>query len=282
MGRPERRQLPLPAGRQQTVDWNRFPLHPQPDVQLLHGRLASLFPQFPSAFRAGNALSLGLAAFSDNELGHLGAGFSVGPRAAVTGSYAISQDGVPIAHGNPVNGIPTVHLTPSPSVVRFTLTATRLSKLFPQSSSSTTVWTWRSARAPKAHLPPSWYCGFTVVGQQFRLLRRCAVQPLLTLNYQVQGLALDGSTRPGPQVINLAVGHLQVASGSPVTGASARVSYDDGQIWQRASVTPTGAGHFRITFTAPAGVDVTLRVHAADKAGGSITETILRAYGIAL
>jgi hypothetical protein len=32
---------------------------------------------------------------------------------------------------------------------------------------------------------------------------------------------------------------------------------------------------------APAGSFVTLRVHATDTAGGSVTETIKRAYGIA-
>jgi hypothetical protein len=35
-----------------------------------------------------------------------------------------------------------------------------------------------------------------------------------------------------------------------------------------------------MAFTAPGGVDVTLRIHATDAAGGAITETILRAYGV--
>ena len=41
-----------------------------------------------------------------------------------------------------------------------------------------------------------------------------------------------------------------------------------------------GGGNFRIAFTAPGGVDVTLRVSATDAAGGSITENILRAYSV--
>ncbi len=41
-------------------------------------------------------------------------------------------------------------------------------------------------------------------------------------------------------------------------------------------------GNFRIAFTAPGGVDVTLPVSATDAAGGSITETILRAYRVTI
>jgi hypothetical protein len=47
-------------------------------------------------------------------------------------------------------------------------------------------------RRPRAILPPSWFCS-----EEFhpvdRLLRRCAVQPMMTLNYLVEGMALNGS-----------------------------------------------------------------------------------------
>jgi hypothetical protein len=272
----------LLAGQQLTQDWNRYPLHPQPSVNLLAGNAGRQFPTFPSAFRSGNTLTLGFTPFSDNEPGHLGAGFFGGHGLAVTGRYVIHQNGVRIARGNPVDGIAPVLLSAKPSVIRLALTAARSGKSFPQSASSTTVWTWRSAREPNATLPPSYFCGFVVVGNQLRLLRRCAVQPMLTLGYQVQGLALDGSTPPGSQVVSLHVGHLQLATGAPVTGATVQVSFDDGQIWQPAAVTSAGGGNFQASFTAPAGVDVTLRVGAKDAAGGSVTETIVRAYGVGL
>ena len=272
----------LQAGQQLSQDWNRYPLHPQPDVSLLSGRAGRQFPTFASASRSGNTLTLSLTPFSDNEPGHLGAGFFGGHGLAISGRYVIHQNGVRIARGNPVNGILPVLLSRQPSVVRFALTATRLGASFPQSASSTTVWTWRSARQPGAMLPPSWFCGLTFVRNQLRLLRRCAVQPMLSLGYQVQGLALNGSAPPGSQVVSLKVGHLQLAAAAPVTGASAQVSFDGGRLWQSAAVTPAGSGNFHIAFTAPPGVDVTLRVHAADAAGGSVTETILRAYGVGL
>ena len=272
----------LLAGQQLSQDWNAYPLHPQPDVSLLPSSAGRLAPTFPSAFRSGNRLTLNFTPFSDNEPGHIGAGFFGGRGLVVTGRYVIHQNGVRIARGNPADGIRPVQLSAKPSVIRFALTATRTGKSYPQSGSSTTVWTWRSARKPNVTLPPSWFCGFTIVGSQFKLLRRCAVQPMLTLGYQVQGLALNGSAPPGSQLIRANVGHLQLAPAAAITGAAARVSFDDGQIWQAAAVTPSGGGNFQISFTAPAGVDVSLRVSATDRAGGSVNETILRAYGVGL
>jgi hypothetical protein len=270
----------LPAG-QQTVEWNRYPLHPQPYVSTggLGGRL---FPLMPSAVRVGRKLYLNTTPFSDNQPEHVGAGFEAGPGATVTGRYLIDQDGVKIASGNAVNGIPAVRLSPKPSVIRFALTATMIGRLFPLSTSSRTVWTWRSGSQPQVRLPAYWLCGYVIVRHEYKLVNKCAVQPMMTLNYQVQGLAQNGTVAPGKQVIDLRVGHIQEARTSAITRATAQVSYDDGQRWLQASVTRAGGSSFRITFTAPAGVDPTLRVIATDAAGGSIRETILRAYGVRL
>ena len=269
----------LPADRQQTVEWNRYPLHPQPYASP-GGLGARLFPLVPSALRIGKTLYLSTTPFSDNLPGHLGAGFAAGPGATVAGSYQIDQNGVKIASGNAVNGIPAVHVKPKPSMIRFTLNAARTGR-FPLSTSSQTVWTWRSGQ-PQVKLPGGWFCGVVVVHQQYQLLTRCAVQPMMTLTYQVQGLALDGSVPPGSQVIDLSAGHIQPARTSAITGATAQVSYNDGQSWLNASVMSVGGGRFRITFTAPGGVDPTLRITATDSAGGSIRETILRAYSVRL
>jgi hypothetical protein len=129
-------------------------------------------------------------------------------------------------------------------------------------------------------VPDSWYCGFRVVHGVFSLIHRCAIQPLLTLDYQVQGLSPTGRTAAGPQAIDVSVGHLQQADSSAITGMTAAYSLNDGQSWQPASVTAAGSGQFQIGFSAPAGTDVTLRVSATDAAGGRITETIARAYGV--
>jgi hypothetical protein len=264
------------GGQQLTVDWNAYPLHPQPDVQTLRGPLGAAAPVVPSAARTGNTLILETAPFSDNYPGHLGFGvFS--PKVHMAGSYAIYQNGKLIAHGNPLNGIAPVQLSSSRSLIKFVLSEGRFGAAFPLSTAATTAWSWRSAPQPGATVPRSWLC-FT---STFRTTRQCAVQPMMTLGYHVQGLQTDGRTPAGPQVIRLDVGHLQLARAARVTGASTQVSYNDGQSFQPASVLSLGGGRFRISFTAPAGVNVTLRVRATDAAGGSITETILRAYGVA-
>ncbi len=269
----------LSPATQVAEDWNAYPLHPQPDVQLLPPSLGALLAQLPSAFRVGNTLSLFTTPFSDNTPGNLGfSGYFAGS-APVTDSYAVYQNGVRIAHGNPASGIGPVRLSPKPSALKFVLTAGRFGPTYPLSSASSTSWNWRSAPRPGAKVPPSWFCGST---NTFRLLRSCAVQPLMTVDYHVQGLQQDGRAPDGPQLIDLAFGHLQLASATTVTGASAQFSYNDGQTWQAATVTPLAGGRFRMAFTAPGGVDVTLRVHARDAAGGAITETILRAYGVSL
>ena len=57
------------------------------------------------------------------------------------------------------------------------------------------------------------------------------------------------------------------------------VSFDGGKVWHAAQVSGQ-AGHYTAVFTAPAGATVTLRTHAADAAGGTITETIPSAYRV--
>jgi hypothetical protein len=63
-----------------------------------------------------------------------------------------------------------------------------------------------------------------------------------------------------------------------VSAATVEVSEDDGGTWRPARVTGHD-GHFMATFTAGTGL-VSLRVHARDRAGGAIDETVLRAYDV--
>jgi len=266
------------GGQQLTEEWNAYPLHPQPAVQVLSGAMGAALPAIVSAYRSGNRLSLSPTPFSDNYPGHQGSPiftFSNAKRPQ-SGSYAIYQDGTRIARGDPLRGIKPVKLLAKPSRIKFVLSEGRLGTGFPLSTSATTAWTWRSAPKPGAIVPRNWICGFSR-----RLLRHCAVQPMMTLNYHVQGLTSHGLTKAGGQQIDLSVGHIQLAPHTQITRATAQVSYNDGQSFKPTGVTSMGGGRFRIKFTAPAGVDVTLQVRATDAAGGSINETILRAYGVA-
>jgi hypothetical protein len=87
-------------------------------------------------------------------------------------------------------------------------------------------------------------------------------------------------TRAGRQSIGVTVGQPQFAAAARITSVAVQVSFDSGKTWRAATVTGSG-GTYRAAFTATAGEYVTLRVTAADSAGGSISETITRAYKIA-
>jgi hypothetical protein len=270
------------AGQHLTVGWGAYPLHTQPDVQTidLGGILAREFSMLPSAFRIGNELSLGVRfrgtdfvtldvnPFSDNYPGHFGLAHG-------SGTYAIYQNGVRIAHGNPGNGISPVRLTARPSLIRFTLTGQWRRPLLRLSRTSSTTWTWHSRRQPGATVPPDWTCGLG------KPITRCAVQPMMTLDYHIRRLALDGTAPAGRQVIGLDVGHIQPGGQSRISRVTVAVSFTAGRNWRRAAVTALGGGHFRIAFTARPGAYVMLRTSATDAAGDSITETIPRGYQIA-
>jgi hypothetical protein len=265
----------LRPGAVTSEDWNKYPLHPAPDVTLTGG--APLGPQLPSAARAGNLLILDTTPFSDNQLGHLGSGFFDGPRTKPTGHFVLDENGHQLAAGSGASGPPPVDLSHRPSVVRFVLTASRAGAAYQLSPASRTVWTWRSRPDHSATVPRAWLCLRQSPGG-LELTRRCAVQPMMTLQYQVPDMALNGTVPAGRQVIGITAGHLQLARAAAVSGAQVAVSFDDGQHWQAAAVSALGAGHFSAAFTAPAGTFVTLRVTARDAAGGSIAETIQRAY----
>jgi len=265
----------LHGGQHLTEDWNRYPLHPMPTVSLPG---TSVFAALPSAVRTQNTLLLDITPFSDNQRGHLGGGFSGGPF-KITGSYALYQDGAKIA-GRPVTaGSPDLFaraaLAPRPSRIRFVVNAARTGPQYRLSTESRDVWTWRSRPEPGATVPAPWLCGVTRSGQPDR---HCAVQPMLTLRYQLAGLSLAGATRPGPQVLGITVAHLQEAAPSKITGVQARVSFNGGKTWQEARVRPAGASRFRALFTAPRSRAVTLQVTARDATGATVTETIRNGY----
>jgi hypothetical protein len=267
-------------GQQASADWNRYPLHPGPNV-VQSGMSAS--PVLPSASRALNSLTLDITPFSDSEPGHVASLFS-GFASPASGRYALFQDGRKIVSGDAARAARGFHdlrltatLSPRPSVIKFMLTASRASRRFALSAASSDVWTWRSRPDAGATVPPPWICGVTASGAPTRN-RHCVVQGMLTARYHVAGLSLAGAAQPGRQQIGLDISHLQLAAPSRITLAQVRVSFDHGKTWHGATVTRLADGSFRVAFRAPAGARVSMRTHAADAAGDTITETILDAY----
>jgi hypothetical protein len=274
-------------GAQVTEPWGAFPLHPAPNVNLVGAVAGDLAPSLISASRSGDTLTLDLAPFSDG-IGDTGTRFTGlnGPGSRLTGRYEIDEDGKTIASGNAVGtGVifgdfhTTATLGPKPSVIRFTLGASITGADYPLSPATHTVWTWRSTHEAGATVPRGWACRWVSTAPHLRG-RDCVAEPMMTLGYRVAGLGLDGSAAAGRQTVGISVGHLQLAAAAGITAAAVQVSLDGGKTWHAATVTGS-RGTYRAVFTAPAGAYVTLRVTAADAAGGRIAETITRAYKIA-
>ena len=268
-------------GERVTENWGGFPLHVVPDVNLTGTRNPE--PLLVSASRTGNYLGVYVTPFSDNTPGDTGSGYAPIPHVKFSGRYEIDVNGTRVASGSAVPPKPyyaigfgrVVRVTPKPSVIRLLLTAVRKGSAYPLSSVSRTVWTWRSGHEAGKTVPPGWQCASAFVARQAS--RSCAAEPMMTLQYAIAGLTLPGGTRPGRQVLHVRAGHLQLVKPIKVTRASVSVSFDGGKTWHRATVTGHG-GRYTATFTAPAGVKVSLRTSAADAAGGTITETITNAY----
>ncbi|WP_406068423.1 S8 family serine peptidase [Micromonospora sp. NBC_01638] len=107
-----------------------------------------------------------------------------------------------------------------------------------------------------------------------------AAEPLslLQVDYRVP-VDLLGTVR-GNHPHQLGLTLRQPAGVSAPTGTSVRVqvSFDGGVTWRNAQTSGSGT---RYTATVPAGRGtVSLRVHAADRAGNTIDQTVLQAYGL--
>ena len=279
------------AGEQTAADWNAYPLHEGYNVNLVGP--ANLSPTLPSASRAGDTLTLDVTPFSDSTPGHGGNGGFIGgqfgPVDHITGHYLIAENGTTIASGNPLKGFKEiglhgefdthVALSPHPGTVRFVLDSGGSGPIFALTTSSQTVWTWRSAHESGGTLPAGWTCTAGFAGL-LHPTHACAVEPMMTLGYAVAGLSLTGAAPAGAQVVHVTAGHLELANAATVTAAKVAVSLDGGKTWQQATVTGSG-GSYTASFKAPAGAKVSLRTSAADAAGGTITETLINAYRVA-
>lgn len=145
------------------------------------------------------------------------------------------------------------------------------------------TWTWPSRPQPHATLAAPWYCGATYTRGRVIFDHRCAVQDMMTLGYQLARESLDGTTPAGPQSLGIAINHLPKATPYPVSHAAVQVSFSNGTSWQPAALArichrQVCTNQYRASYTAPAGVQVSLRVSARDTHGGDVSETILDAY----
>jgi len=278
----------LHGGEHLTEQWNQYPLHPGINVNFTGTSKQPFVQSVPSAVRAGNTLLVDVTPFSDNFAGHLGSGFEAdfpGKVNEASGRYALFQNGVKIAGGNAgaTSGFGgplfvQAKLHRARSVIKLVLTASRADKRFPLSATSRDVWTWPSRRERAATVRPPWFCGATFTRVKVILDRHCVVQGMLTADYRVARLALNGTAPAGRQRIAVDVTRLPAAAPSRIVQSRLQVSFNDGKTWHLASMRRLGPGQFLASFAAAARRGVTLRLFARDRAGDTFSETIFRAY----
>lgn len=265
-----------PAGRVTTENWNEYPLHNALDASVLGKADPGYTPL--SVSRVDNQLYLYLKPFADDTPGHTGGGFSPGRggTGGLSGTYKITANGKTVASGNADQGFANFYtdaaLPARKSTIQLTLTANRATSDLPYPTSTETVWTWKSAQESGVTIPSAWECG--------NWTQKCDSEPLLSLNYTVAGENLTGDAPAGTQVVKIGVSGQQLSATPKVTSVAAEVSFNDGSTWQPVSILGEGATRYAV-FTADAGSRVSLKVSAADTAGSSITETIIRGYSVA-
>jgi hypothetical protein len=106
---------------------------------------------------------------------------------------------------------------------------------------------------------------------------------LLLVDYDLGELDLLNRAQDRKQDIELRVHRQQGASPVSITNAQLWASFDDGASWRPVALDSQGGGRFTATIRHPANPAqpyVSLRVLASDAGGSSISQTIIRAYGL--
>ncbi|MFC0507053.1 S8 family peptidase [Micromonospora costi] len=206
----------------------------------------------PVPTRTGDVLDVPVAEFVDAAGHYAPAG---GAEEQDTVVRRLSRDGQQIADLS--GGWAPVPTTPGSARYRLDVTTQRSSDEWRRATRTETAWQFTSATPAKDTAQPL---------------------PLLQVDYQVPA-DLRGEVRGNrPHQLGLT---LRQPAGVPTpegTGVRVEVSFDGGTTWRAAPVKGSGT---RFTATVPAGHGtVSLRVHAADRAGNSVDQTVVDAYGL--
>ncbi|MGK5443797.1 S8 family serine peptidase [Micromonospora sp. URMC 105] len=206
----------------------------------------------PVPTRTGDTLDLRIAEFVDADGNH---GLAGGGEEQDAVEARLSRDGQQIADLS--DGWAPVPTTAAAARYRLDLTTRRASEEWRWATRTETAWEFTSARpAGDAAQPLS----------------------LLQVDYRVPA-DLRGEVAGGrPHQLELT---LRQPAGVPApTGTSLRVevSFDGGRSWRATPVRGSGP---RFTAVVPAGQGtVSLRVHARDRAGNTVDQTVVDAYGL--
>lgn len=278
----------ISPGQQITESWGKGPIVPPP-AAVPAGGLGSVSPGAASlpqvvvpASRQDNNAMLYLLQGGDSDPTHYSE-FTGSPH-----SFNFYQDGK-LAVVDPYNpgagsllwpplGL-DLPLLPRAATYRLDLISSQ-HNAEPDSHTVDTDWTFRSSPSdPPARLPGS----AEVCAPDPS--RACSFLPLLFITYDLPLDFHDQATAGAPFRIAFTVGHQQGETAPAGVSATVSASFDDGKTWTSPQpATGLGGGQFAATISQPplAGTSgfVSLRVHAADRAGNSVDQTVIGAYGL--
>ncbi|MEU7842636.1 S8 family serine peptidase [Micromonospora sp. NPDC049114] len=206
----------------------------------------------PVPTRAGDSLDVRMPEFVDADGHYSVAGNS---EEADTVQARLSRDGRQIADLS--GGWTPVPTTAGAARYRLDVTTRRASDQWRYATRTDTSWQFTSARpAGDAAVPLS----------------------LLQVDYWVPADLLSTVPANRPHQLGLTLRQPTGVAAPTGTSLTVQVSFDEGVTWRPA---PTRGSGTRWTATVPAGRGtVSLRVHATDRAGNSVDQTVLRAYGL--
>ncbi|HET9141399.1 S8 family serine peptidase [Actinophytocola sp.] len=212
------------------------------------------------ASRFDNLLAFNIPMYADGEPTH------IGESELDSGSTALYRDGVLVGESTQA-GRGQFEVPPEPARYRLESQARRdgVSRF---STRISCVWTFTSARPPDPPDPKT--AGKDKEGNGL---------PLLTVRFAPPNLNARNEIRANTVELPITVQRQVTAPPAAVADLAVEVSFDDGRTWRPAPVTrgPDPTATARIDH--PRGAHyVSLRARAADAAGNTVEQTIIRAY----
>ncbi|MBP2708540.1 S8 family serine peptidase [Microbispora sp. RL4-1S] len=209
--------------------------------------------------RGGDALVISVPSWGSSGGSHTGEMLFT-PR--VTQTISLYQGDALVERASNDRDDRSVLMTPivSPDRLPYRLVneAARDASLYPYSTRTLTEWNFTTGYIETDHTMPL---------------------PLIQVDYDVD---LDSDGRAGRRA-DLTVTPLQMpfAEGAgTIKTVTVEVSYDDGTTWRKAKATRCAHG-WTVGLDAPRGAGaVTLRTHAEDTVGNTVTQTVVRAFGL--
>lgn len=211
------------------------------------------------ASRSGDTVAFTLPLYSDAGLDRAGVS------EVDAGRTVLYREGVKVGE-TAQPGVGQFEVPAEPSAYRLEIESSR-DDVSEFSTRISCVWTFTSARPPEDPDPKAKGKGGTGL-------------PLMAVRFAPPHLDRENTTDAGSARIPVTVQRPFNAPAATLTTLTVDVSFDDGRSWRPVPVTVDRPDGGTVTVDHPRGARyVSLRAHATDSAGDTVTQTIIRAYG---